>query len=321
MAFFDSQLPPWLGRPGNGPAAFAQGVENNNNLMHGFMTAIEEKRQETLFPLKVKVAQMQMEEQAADLTTKINAMQTKTVNKEGVARWAETVADISKRGAWDEPESESALWGVIKQYPTLAAEPAVKQGLDLVKSAKVADFRQRQLDAMTEIRNRAIDQREEKLSAEQKKWEADRASREKMASEGNDTKIDVATLQADAKKYGADRRADTAEKMLAAKKAGESIDSKMRRSAFNAELHQAWSSSMTDEKFQKKLGEIKARYKVTDTAQEPAASEPSTVQPAAEPKSAETPAINPKDAIVTAFKNGKISREEAAAALRKLGYK
>jgi hypothetical protein len=186
---------PWLNQPNPGEFMLASqnsGANVARNFMQAFQNAQERKREDSLLPLRRQLLDNQIKAQAIGIETSLWKQQDMLTNKKAFSEMSKAAAEISASGAWAKPESEKRIWEIAAQYPSVQETQEFKFIASQFDKAAAAERMMKTADANIALRDKTI----ETLNRQK---EEDRAARERMNSQDNQTQLELARLRVESK--------------------------------------------------------------------------------------------------------------------------
>lgn len=170
--------------------SLARGQQNSQfNKQH----AMDMKEQGAMLPIKQQLGELQVQSQAADLTTKLNSISDRTATKTGAAALSEAMA--AGAGQYTSPEWQKNFYSIGKTHPEIVGSPMWNAAETRMKVAGEMDFKLNKLESDAMIKEQAYHLQNLRLQEMTKQRELDRTSRETIASENNKTQLENTVLK------------------------------------------------------------------------------------------------------------------------------
>lgn len=197
MTWFESELPSWMRT-----LPVSEQIARSMHAAEGIGRAVQagmnfgqrQQEQDAMLPLRQKMADNQQKIAAAELATKTNALSDEAANKLGFAELGKLVADTSTNGGWTDPANIAKIYSTAAKYPSVFGTKAFTDLENRIGQAAVLQQKADAASALAAHHQAQIEVQKERIGALQDQNAALIQSREKIAGDANQTKLDIADM-------------------------------------------------------------------------------------------------------------------------------
>jgi hypothetical protein len=189
---------PWLNQPNPGEymlqsTQVAQGTARN--FMQAAQFAQESAREQAMMPLKMAAMENQVKSNALEIQNGMYRQQDYLLNKAAFTELSKAAAEISAAGAWANPKSETRVWDIAAQFPSVTGTPEFQNVIKQFDVAGMAATKKQEAENRAAALENQLTLGRERIALTEEKYKAELASKEKISTERNTAQLEVAKLR------------------------------------------------------------------------------------------------------------------------------
>jgi hypothetical protein len=190
---------PWLNQPNPGEymlqsTQVAQGTARN--FMQAAQFAQESAREQAMMPLKMAAMENQVKSNALEIQNGMYRQQDYLLNKAAFTELSKAAAEISAAGAWANPKSETRVWDIAAQFPSVTGTPEFQNVIKQFDVAGAATIKKQEAENRAAALENQLTLGRERIALTEEKYKAELASNEKNVAAKNAAMIEAAKARA-----------------------------------------------------------------------------------------------------------------------------
>jgi hypothetical protein len=137
----------------------------------------------------------QVKSNALEIQNGMYRQQDYLLNKAALTELSKAAAEISAAGAWANPKSETRVWDIAAQFPSVTGTPEFQNVIKQFDVAGAATIKKQEAENRAAALENQLTLGRERIALTEEKYKAELASKEKISTERNTAQLEVAKLR------------------------------------------------------------------------------------------------------------------------------